>query len=683
MASANLEKVQAANRTIVRFPLGPIAGLICSGVPTFAYAIPSPELVVSSVSSLAQLFALLGATLSGGAVAFSVRSFRGGRQSAGRSALARIITAALLVCVGAAAGGGYTWLEHVSQQTQRLEAPLQRPVRTNGGPSLSVSVRELSFAQQMKHPLGIATGDADTLIAAYARGERSDVVVLDVRETAETELRTLPGAQSVRGPDLGEARLDIAGKQAIAFCQNGSRSHETCQALASQGIDCRFIVGGLEKWFVEGRPMAGAAPRKLSDIRAIPGYSNQMTLLETRQVHQLVQQEKAVFVDVRHPDEFKSSHLPEAVNIPINRIPTGTLKAVVANLPRRPVILPCNDRRNCFFAEVLGYELSRAGHDYRGRYTVPSEYFISTPRPPYVERWIGENQRSIWRRGVDITATLIAWLAQLCGLPAAIMLLALVSRLLVLPISLKAERDQAKSANLAAEMTDLKARLRHDSHRFGRAMRALYRRHGLTPGRNLVALLFLPIMALAVAGVHQVAAEQPGQRWLWLENVSAPDPVHLLPMLFGTLITFYLHITIARSTRQRIVVWALVMPAMMAIATPMSAAADIYLVSSAMLLLAQRAIIGTGISGICRRLQGLRQRLLRMRVPAGVIWLDDIEKQFNCGNKARRLGQLMADGVLVPQGLVLTEAFLTRIASASQRRRRRRIDRLWRTLGCS
>ena len=35
-------------------------------------------------------------------------------------------------------------------------------------------------------------------------------------------------------------------------------------------------------------------------------------------------------------------------------MPTEVMNEHIAKLPKRPIILPCYDRRGCFFAEVLG-----------------------------------------------------------------------------------------------------------------------------------------------------------------------------------------------------------------------------------------------------------------------------------------------------------------------------------------
>ena len=73
------------------------------------------------------------------------------------------------------------------------------------------------------------------------------------------------------------------------------------------------------------------------------------------------------------------------------------------------------------------YELTRGGHDVRGRYTVPFEYFVPSGRPPHIEQWIAESQRSLWSKAVEQGATFVGWISSLVGFPTAILLLAALS----------------------------------------------------------------------------------------------------------------------------------------------------------------------------------------------------------------------------------------------------------------
>jgi rhodanese-related sulfurtransferase/membrane protein insertase Oxa1/YidC/SpoIIIJ/phosphohistidine swiveling domain-containing protein len=646
--------------------------IICLAGTGSAFAIPSPELVVGSFTSISQLFALGSALIGGGAAAATMRMRSRGAKGLARGFFAVTIGALVLLIVSLGLNA-YQYLSYKNEKQARLEATLARPMPNFGGRSLDPALKEASYDDQLKNSRGISTEELEDLLAASQRGERPDVMFLDIREAAETEMGSLPGATRIRFPDLAKSKLDFAGKTAVLFCHNGNRSYETCQALAALGIDCRFMVGGLEKWLVEKRSLTGLKARTLDDLRALPSYRNQTVLLETQQVHDLVEHEGAIFVDTRYPGEFASSSLPGAINLPIRPTPTEQLKARIAQLPHKPVVAPCYDRRSCFFAEVLGLELERAGYDYRGKYTLPWEYFTTTKPRPYIAQWLEESRRSLWSKATDRVAEVLTFAADWIGIIPAILLLAILSRLLVLPFSLKAERDQLKSREVADELDALKLRLKDDPPRMSRAIGAFYKRHGITPLRNLIALLFLPIMALALAAVqHAVSSAEPNPL-LWVVNLDDRDRWLVLPMLFAGLITLYIDMAFVRTGWQRVAVWATVFPLFVATGALFAAGTDVYLVMSAALLVVQRV----WVSGLASRLW---RDWRRSRLGSGVFLLGDVDRLAGHGNKAYRLAQMRAAGFPVPDGVLLTPEFLGEFTAASSAQRRPRLDRLWRHL---
>jgi len=635
-----------------------------------AFAIPSPELIVGSFTSISQLFALASALLGGGAAVATMRLRARGAQT--RTAFA-VMVGALVVLAASLGLNVYQYVSYSAAKQARLEATLTRPMPNLGGKSLDPDLKEASYDQQLAHPRGISSGDAEKLLAETLRGEHPEVVFLDIRETAEAEMGTLPNATRVRFPDIASGKLDLTHKKPIVFCHNGNRGFETCTKLAAMGIDCRFLVGGLEKWLVEKRSLTGLNARTLDDLRALPSYPNQTVLLDTPDVHKLVAEDGAIFVDVRYPGEFSSGALPGAINLPIRPTPTESLKARIAQLPHKPIVAPCYDRRSCFFAEVLGLELTRAGYDYRGKYTLPWEYFTASAPRPYIQEWLAEAHRSWWTRASDALADALIRLGGWIGMVPAILLLALLSRLLVLPFSVKAERDQIKSRAVADELAALKLRLKGDPPRMTRAIARFYKRHGLTPMRNLVALLFLPIMAIALTAVQRAVSTDP-EPLGWIVDLSARDRWFVLPIVFAGLITLYIDMAFVRTGRQRLAVWAAVFPLFIATGALFSAGTDIYLVMSAALLIVQRLFV----SGVPAR---LRVAWRRQRLGDDMVSLDDVERLAGNGNKAHRLGLMRAAGVPVPAGVLLTAAFLASFAGASARDRKARLARLWRELG--
>jgi rhodanese-related sulfurtransferase/membrane protein insertase Oxa1/YidC/SpoIIIJ/phosphohistidine swiveling domain-containing protein len=639
---------------------------------TPAQAIPSPELVIGSFVSLSQLLALASAVLGGGAAYATMRARRGGGGGLSRGLVAGAVVMFALFCVSAALNI-YQFIEQKNERQARLEQTLLRPSRAPAGLPDDPDAKELNFAEQSKHPLRIGTAEAARLLAAHNRGEADDTVFLDVREHAEQVMGSLKGATVVRFPDLNKANLDLTNKKVILFCHNGNRSSETAEAMAKMGIDAKFVVGGLEKWIVEGRDMTGMNVRNLEELRAIPNYPNRNTLLDTEQVKGLIARERAVLVDIRYPTDFAASHIAGAINLSLRRMPTEVMNEQIAKLPNRPIVLPCYDRRGCFFAEVLGYELTKAGHDVRGRYTLPWEFFVTRGRPPHVEAWIAENNQNLWAKAASALAAVLSRVAQWIGVIATIGLLAILSRLLILPFSLKAERDQLRARAAEQEMTDIKQRLKSDPLRKARAISAFYKRHGITPGRNLIALLFLPIMAVALLAVQELVGDSRTPIG-WLPSLAERDPWLILPLVFGVLITIYLDMAFATTRARRIAIWLLALPALKATGAIFSAGADVYLIVSAALLVAQRM-------WVCGIFAHLHLRLSRSRLPAGVFALADVTQLWNKGNKAYRLARMRAIGMPVPDGVVLTPEFLQELEQAPAERRERELDWLWNRLG--
>jgi rifampicin phosphotransferase len=636
-----------------------------------AFAIPSPELVVGSLVSISQLFALGSAVLGGGAAYATMRAHRNGNARMSRALLYTTagLAAVLVISIGF---NVYQYVAEANAKQERLEATLTRPVAKVVGRAADPALREVSYGEQLRHPRGISTNNFERLLQAKARGEHSNTFLLDIREQAETEMGTMSGARTVRLPDIKTSGIDFAGKTVILLCDDGNRSTETCQALAELGIDCRFLVGGLEKWLVERRPLTGLNARTPAELRAMPRHRNQGALLDTPQVRDLVDYEEAVFIDPRRPGEFAAGHLPGAVNLPLQSTSTAALSRTLSDLPKKPIIVPCHDRRSCALGEALGVELARAGHDFRGRYTLPWEFFVSEPRP-YILQYLEQAKKGWFQKSAEALASLLSPIAGQIGLILTIILLACLSRFLVLPFAVKAERDQIRARAASGEMDSIKQRLSGNPPARARAIRAFYQRHNITPGRNLIALLFLPIMAVALAAVQHLATGSSVSLG-WIGSIGDRDPWLLLPLAFGILITAYIDLAFATTRNRRIAIWALALPALTATGALLSAAADIYLITSSVLLIAQRLwVVGF--------YETMLQRWQRSRMPKGVVALSDVANLQGCGNKAYHLALMRAAAVPVPDGVVLTSDFLTRFATESADARQRELDWIWNRLG--
>ena len=218
---------------------------ICFVGASPVYAIPSPELIIGSVSSLSQLFAVGFAMVSGTIAAFGAKF--GLKKKEGVAQSTFLVNSVIILVMLFSASIGYNFYQsgqvEVKEQ-ERLKQTLVRPAQFKGTKIQDENLKEKSYSVQTKSNLGISTAEAEKLLSSNSNSKQT--LFLDVRERAENLMGGLPGAKHIRFPDIDGAELDLTNKKVVLVCQNGNRSSETCERLAAMGIDCSFIVGGIE-----------------------------------------------------------------------------------------------------------------------------------------------------------------------------------------------------------------------------------------------------------------------------------------------------------------------------------------------------------------------------------------------------------------------------------------------------
>lgn len=644
-------------------------------VPLEAKAIPSPELVIGSVSSLSQVFAVGLAMMSGvGAIVAAKLGFKPKTSAAPKRFPVKLIAALVLFATLFALGNYWQYTSHKQTELARLQATLVRPAQFAGTEIKDTSLKETSFSKQENNALAITTDQAAALLTT------DDAVFFDIRETGENAMGSLPGASHIRFPDFLQSRPLKPGQRAVVFCHNGNRSSETCAELAKLGIDCSFIAGGIEKWIVEGRPFSDAKVQTLSDLRAIPDYANKDRLLSTADFTALMETEDLQIVDTRYPGDFAAGHLPGAINIPIRALPTDELMRRISALDDTPTVAACYDRRSCFMGQVLGLELSQQGIDYQGRYTLPWEYFIAPPPKPHVQVWLADQQSTYWQKTISLVASALVWIHERSHLLLGLFVLSLVTRLLILPVALKSERDQITTNDSAAALAALKAKLSDDPIRKARAIQAFYADKGLTPVRNLSALLFLPVMMIGVSAAGE-ASSTGAIPFLWVTDLGLPDPLYVLPLLFCGLAAIYLVWAVAKTSRQ-VKLWLLIgVPVLFAMVFSLSAAANAYLCFSLGLLLLQRAYVtGMHRAGM-QKISMMRHKRRLSKLPDGVIPMGYTEALASAGNKALRLSVLKNAGIPVPGGVVLRNEAIASYRQMSLAQKEKFAAQIWQLAG--
>jgi len=633
-------------------------------LPSDAYAIPSPELIIGSASAVTQIFAVFAAVFSGlfaaiaGRLGLKPPSFSGSSRSIWGLCLGLV---ALLVA--SVFANMWLYADHKADELRRLQSTLLRPASFAGNKIQDENLIETSFSIQGQRETAITTSQAFDLMN---NNGQEFVSFIDIRETAERKMGALPNSSHIRCPDISETADQFFGKTVVLYCHNGNRSSETCSKLAAMGIDCRFIAGGIEKWIVEGRPFTDENVRGLSDLRSIPEYENKDILISTDGFSKLLADEDLQVLDTRYPGEFEKGHLPGAINIPLRALPTAELNRSIAILENRPTVAACYDRRSCFMAQVLGWELANRGIDFRGRYTTPWAYYPKPLVKPHIQAWQAAQSIGYWQQTVSYLSLMLRFAADHSHILFATFCLALVSRILILPIAIKSERDQIKSRELAPELKALKEDLSSDPIRKARAIQRIYNENGLTPVRNMSALLFLPVMMLGLSAVQNTVTSSD-KGIMWFADMSLADPSFILPLLFSILSGSYLHWAVATNRKPRLICWFIVPPLLFPLTYKLPAIGVFYLCCSIALLFFQRMYV----VGIVGRVGRETWRWMLGKYVAfkymGLIPLLYPQLLAGTGNKAYRLSVMRKAGIPVPNGIVMSNHAILRFGHTNRR----------------
>lgn len=114
----------------------------------------------------------------------------------------------------------------------------------------------------------------------------------------------------------------------------------------------------------------------------------------------------------------------------------------------------------------------------------------------------------------------------------AIILVTVIVRLLILPLTLKQDKSMKEMKKLQPILDDLKKKYAHDKQMLNIKTMELYKEHKVNPaGGCLPILIQLPIL-FALFGVLRSGIIPENETFLWL-TLANPDPFYILPILNG------------------------------------------------------------------------------------------------------------------------------------------------------
>ncbi len=176
--------------------------------------------------------------------------------------------------------------------------------------------------------------------------------VVDVRDPDERAQLPLAGAPHAIAIPLNELRtrageLDRARPTVVA-CHSGLRAHVATRLLRELGLDARNLSGAASlRDLALNRPSAAPASAASSCSAAKPCGAPGGTVapdphdeLHPRNV--LAEAAGgALLLDVRSPAEYRSGHVEGAVNLPLDQLKPGAVKALMGGGEDRVVLLLC------------------------------------------------------------------------------------------------------------------------------------------------------------------------------------------------------------------------------------------------------------------------------------------------------------------------------------------------------
>ncbi|CAA6807338.1 MAG: Inner membrane protein translocase component YidC, long form [uncultured Sulfurovum sp.] len=130
---------------------------------------------------------------------------------------------------------------------------------------------------------------------------------------------------------------------------------------------------------------------------------------------------------------------------------------------------------------------------------------------------------------------LLEWFHNLVGNWGwAIVLVTLLIKLVLFPLSYKGMMSMQKLKDLAPQMKELKTKYGKDPQKMNMKMMEMYKKEGANPmGGCLPMLMQIPIF-FAIYRVLLNAVELQGAEWaLWIADLSIKDPFYVLPILMG------------------------------------------------------------------------------------------------------------------------------------------------------
>ncbi len=114
-----------------------------------------------------------------------------------------------------------------------------------------------------------------------------------------------------------------------------------------------------------------------------------------------------------------------------------------------------------------------------------------------------------------------------------LVVIGVVIRLLMWPLNRKMMLSQVKSMAVAPLAQEIRTKYANDQQRMMKETQKLYREHGVNPLAGCLPMLIPMPVLIALFFVFQNTIEIRGVPFLWFPDLSASDPLNIIPILMG------------------------------------------------------------------------------------------------------------------------------------------------------
>lgn len=136
----------------------------------------------------------------------------------------------------------------------------------------------------------------------------------------------------------------------------------------------------------------------------------------------------------------------------------------------------------------------------------------------------------------QIMLQLLRWFHSITGIwGVAIMLLTLLIKGLLFPLTIKQMKSMQKMREVAPEMEEIRKKYADDKAKQQQEIQALWQRTGANPASGCLPMVFQLPVFIALYASLQAAVELYHEPFLWMADLTQPDPYYILPLGMGAM----------------------------------------------------------------------------------------------------------------------------------------------------